>query len=53
MNTLRKLNWRMWEYLLLITGWLFGYGHEAYYGVKANRNMAYFKYKFPERKEKR
>lgn len=41
-----RLNWRMWEYIMIATGWLFGYGHEAYYGVKANRNKAYYAYIF-------
>lgn len=46
-----KLNWKMWEYILVATGWLFGYSHSAYQGVKHNRNMAYIKYKFPEKKK--
>ena len=45
-----KLKWKMWEHLLSVTGWLFGYDHEAYYGVKANRNKAYFAYCFPAKK---
>lgn len=40
------IKWKGWEYLLSVTGWLFGYGHDAYYGVKDNRNKAYFKYIF-------
>ena len=39
-----KARWKMWEYILIVTGWLLGYGNEAYYGVKANRNSAYFAY---------
>lgn len=39
-----KAKWKMWEYILIATGWLFGYGHEVYYGVKDSRNKAYFEY---------
>lgn len=39
-----RLNWQMWEKILVATGWLFGYGHPTYYDVKHKRNMAYFKY---------
>lgn len=45
-----RLKWRMWEYILIATGWLFGYGHEAYYGVKENRNKAFFEYTFYKEK---
>lgn len=41
---LKKARWQMWEYILIGTGWLFGYAHPFYYGVKHSRNMAYFKY---------
>lgn len=41
-----KLRWKSWELILKVTGWLFGYGHEAYYGVKDSRNKAYFAYIF-------
>lgn len=40
----RRSVWRLWEYTLIVTGWVFGYGHPTYYGVKASRNMAYFRY---------
>lgn len=43
------LHWRMWEYILIGMGWLVGYGHPAYYGVKHNRNMAYLKYTLNKR----
>lgn len=41
-----KIKWQMWEKILVVTGWLFGYGHDAYYGVKDSRNKAYFEYIF-------
>lgn len=41
---IRRLRWLMWEKILVVTGWLFGYDHEAYFGVKASRNAAYFAY---------
>lgn len=49
-TTLKKkllyLNWQMWEGLLSFTSWVFGEGHEATYGVKANRNLAHQKWLF-------
>lgn len=45
-----RAKWRMWEYILIATGWLFGYGHDAYNGVKDSRNQAYFEYIFTKRK---
>lgn len=45
-----KIRWQMWEKILVVTGWLFGYGHDVYYGVKDNRNKAYFDYIFCEGK---
>lgn len=45
-KTYLLVKWKAWECLLSVTGWLFGYGHDAYYGVKDNRNKAYFKYIF-------
>lgn len=45
-----KFKWKMWEKILIITGWLFGYDHPAYFGVKANRNKAFWAYRFPARK---
>lgn len=50
---LLRLNWRMWEYILIATGWLFGYNHSAYHGVKQSRNQAYFKYQFRDRGQKK
>jgi|AGFS01.1.fsa_nt_gi hypothetical protein len=47
--TYLKYKWKMWEQILKLTGWLFGYGHEAYYGVKDNRNQAYFEYIFTKK----
>ncbi|ATS93517.1 hypothetical protein P1A145kb_p117 [Pectobacterium phage DU_PP_I] len=35
-KTYLKAKWKAWEYILIATGWLFGYGHDAYYGVKAS-----------------
>lgn len=52
-NEIRKIKWKFWEYALIVAGYLFGYNHEVYYSVKHNRNMAYFAWKFPERKEKK
>lgn len=49
MKALNKLNWKFWEYTLIVSGWLFGYGHEVYYSVKNKRNMAYMKYIFNKR----
>lgn len=46
---LLKANWKMWEYILIFTGWIFGYNNSTYHGVKNNRNSAYFKYKFQSR----
>lgn len=46
-----KLKWQMWERILEVTGWLFGTDHEAYFGVKANRNKAFFAYRFPSRRK--
>ncbi|AEZ66233.1 hypothetical protein phiTE_067 [Pectobacterium phage phiTE] len=39
------------ERILEVTGWLFGTDHEAYFGVKANRNKAFFAYRFPSRRK--
>lgn len=47
-----RLKWRAWEYILIVTEWLFGYGHEVSYGVKNNRNKAYFDYMFSKGKNK-
>lgn len=41
-----KLRWKLWEHILVFTGWLFGYNHSAYHGVKDSRNRAYFDYMF-------
>lgn len=49
-KTYLKAKWKAWEYILVATGWLFGYGHDAYYGVKDSRNQAYFKYMFYKEK---
>lgn len=45
-KTYLKYKWRFWEHTLVFTGWLFGYGHDVYYGIKDNRNKAYFAYVF-------
>lgn len=44
-----KANWKMWEYLLIVTGYIFGYDSPAYYGCKFNRDMAFFKYTMNKR----
>lgn len=49
-KTYLKAKWKTWEYILIATGWLFGYEHDAYYGVKDSRNRAYFKYTFHKEK---
>ena len=49
-KTYLKFKWRFWEQALVVTGWLFGYGHDAYYGVKDNRNKAFFEYTFYKEK---
>lgn len=41
---LLRTRWKMWEYVLVATGKIFGYGHPTYYSVKNSRNAAYFAY---------
>jgi hypothetical protein len=43
-KTLLKFRWKMWEAILGITGYIFGYGHEVYYGVKDKAVAAYLSY---------
>lgn len=50
MKSYLKTKVQMWEKILVVTGWLFGYGHEVYYGVKDKRNKAYFDYVFYKEK---
>lgn len=49
MKQVTKFKWKFWEYTLMITGWLFGYGHEVYFNVKHKRNMAYLRHVFHKR----
>lgn len=39
-----RSRWKFWEYVLIVTGGIFGYGNEIYYKVKNKRNAAYFCY---------